>query len=184
VNQEYIMKVELIEEAGFHAAMAGMSLSYNQPVEKMPDVALKLHKKDGGHNKFLESMVVWLMVTAPRYWWQQADTYRMSTKQSGSTMHTIMKRPLEMGDFEPDGITVEHLNSLNALIEKNDFFTLKKHLPESILQKREWMVSYKTLRNIILQRLSHKLPHWQSFAKQVIEFVHYPQYLPSISDNN
>lgn len=51
----------------------------------------RLFEKDGGHNKFLESVILWLDVNAPLYWWTEADTYRLSTKQSESTMHTLEK---------------------------------------------------------------------------------------------
>ena len=85
--------VNKLEEAGYQSALFGLSLNKNQPLENMPDVAKKLCNKSGGHNKFLESIIIWLDVTAPRYWWQDADTYRLSTKQSQSTNHTILKRP-------------------------------------------------------------------------------------------
>lgn len=175
------MEVELIEEAGYRAAMAGLSLSHKQPIANMPDVSFKLSTKDLGHNKFMESMIVWLMVTAPRYWWQQADTYRIATKQSESTMHTIMKRPLIMADFEPEAVTRGQLRELNKLIKAKEFSTLKKRLPEGVLQSREWCVSYKTLRNIIVQRGKHKLPHWQSFIRQVVLLVQHPHLLPSLT---
>ena len=89
------MDVQIMAECGVVEAMVGLSLSYGvgKSYEEMLEVAKKLYNKDGGHNKFLESIVVWLNIDAPRYWWQQFDTYRVgTTKQSGSTMHTIMKR--------------------------------------------------------------------------------------------
>ncbi len=173
------MDVELIEEAGYRAAMAGLSLSHKQPISNMSRVSFNLSTKDLGHNKFMESMMVWFMVRAPRYWWQQSDTYRIATKQSESTMHTIMNRPLVMTDFEPDGVTRGQLRELNKLIRAKDFFTLKKRIPESVLQSKEWGLSYKTLRNIIIQRHRHKLPHWQSFIQQVVQLVRFPELIPS-----
>ena len=89
------MKVEVVNESGYTEALLGLSLSHNQPIENMADVALKLASKDGGHNKFLESIYIWLDITAPRFWWQEADTYRLSTKQSESTMHTMTNRPMK-----------------------------------------------------------------------------------------
>jgi len=171
------MHVEILGEAGYNPAMTGLSLSYNQPVEKMQDVSLKIYNKDGGHNKFLESIMIWLLVDAPRYWWQQADTYRISTKQSESTMHTIMKGELDAHDFENNGVTKSSLADLNRLIKKKDFETLKKRLPESFMQRRVWMMSYKTLRNIVQQRSSHKLGNWKEFIKQVANLVQHPYFI-------
>ena len=113
------MKVEFIGEAGHVAAFLGMGLSYGLTSDKTIDdiecdgvrkaentlnklsaSAHKLAGLDGGHNKFLESIVVWIDITAPRYFWSQFDTYRVGTsKQSESTMHTIMKRHLTKDDF-------------------------------------------------------------------------------------
>lgn len=180
MKKDFEIDVEILEEAGFNSAMIGVSLSHNQDPKDMPKVARRLAPMGMGHNKFMESMMVWFMVRAPRYVWQQADTYRISTKQSESTMHTIMKRPLEMRDFEVGGITKGQLIELNKLIKKGDFTTLKKRIPESVMQKREWCMSYKTLQNIIAQRANHKLPHWKSFAEQALNLVQHPEFLPSL----
>lgn len=171
------MKVIVLREAGWKEAMFGLSLSYKQPIEKMPEVARKLLPKGGSHIKFLESVAVWLDVTAPRYWWQQFDTYRVGmTKQSESTMHTLMNRPLSQQDFEikiPDTV----LNALNELIEAGDFRKSKAVLPESFLQRREVCTNYRELRHIIGQRYDHRLPEWQFFVGEVLEQVERPFFL-------
>ena len=79
------MKVEILKEAGYDEALLGLSLSYGTTIERAEEVAKKIASKNGGHNKFLESIIMWIDVTAPRYWWSQMDTYRMMTKQSQST---------------------------------------------------------------------------------------------------
>lgn len=161
------MKIHVLREAGYYEAMLGLSLSYNRPVAEMEDVALKLCNKDGGHNKFLESIVVWLDITAPRYWWQQFDTYRVGvTKQSESTMHTILKRPLTQDDFEGD-IHPDTLAHLNLLIEGKEFDQVKRELPESFLQRRVVCTNYKALRHMINQRYNHKLSEWRWFCEEM-----------------
>ena len=80
------MHVRILEEHGHDSALLGLSLSYDQTPERMPAVAERLRFRGDGHNKFLESILVWLDVTAPRYFWQQFDTYRVGvTKQRQST---------------------------------------------------------------------------------------------------
>jgi len=82
------MRIQVLEESGLSHALLGLSLNKNQPLDNMLTLSDKLASKDGGHNKFLESIAVWLDITAPRYWWSQLDTYRAGvTKQSESTMH-------------------------------------------------------------------------------------------------
>jgi len=171
------MKVKILGEAGGPWAREGLRLSYNQPLEKMGEVAYKLATQDDGHNKFLESIVAWLDITAPRYWWQQFDTYRIGvTKQSESTMHTILNRPLTQKDFEGD-ICEETLNRLNNLIAKEDFLQLKLELPESFLQRRIVCLNYKVLRHIIKQRKHHRLPEWPYFCYNILDNLRYKEYL-------
>jgi len=104
--------IEIVNESGYHAAMLGLSLSYNKSLCAMYDVAKKLYNKDGGHNKFLESIQIWLDIKMPRYWWQEFDTYRVGvTKQSESTVHTVFKRELTQEDF-----TGGHLRCIGQII--------------------------------------------------------------------
>jgi len=174
------MLIKKIEEAGYNSAMFGLSLNKNQPINKMHEVALKLSGMDLGHNKFLESIQTWWSVTAPRYWWQDADTYRISSKQSESTNHTILSHSLTTNNFEYGDITESYLAELNYLIEIKDFLKLKRKLPEGFLQMREWHMSYKTLRNIIKQRYNHILPYWKNFCEEVFQQVDHPEFLPKL----
>lgn len=170
----------VVEEAGYMPAMEGLSYNMNQPLENMPALAEKLAFKDGGHNKFLESIQLWIRTRAPRYWWQEGDTYRHSTKQSQSTMHTILKNKLDACHFELHDISHNYLNELNTILAVNNLVKLKRRLPEGFMQTRMWHFNYKTMRNIILQRRKHRLPHWQTFIASVLEQVKYPELLPAL----
>ncbi len=95
------MKIRVLNEAGYDEAMLGLSLSYNQPIENMPAVARELLSKGGSHIKFLESIAVWLDIMATRSWWQQEATYRVGiSRQSESTEHTLLHRPVVQEDFQ------------------------------------------------------------------------------------
>ena len=65
-------------------------------------------------------------------------------------------------------------------MKKEVLLKIKKKLPEGFLQRRMWKMSYKTLRNIILQRHNHVLPHWPKFIEDVLKQVDHPEFLPSI----
>ena len=171
------MHIEIIEEAGVNSALKGLSLSYNAMEGDMRHVALKLYDKDGGHNKFLESMVMWININAPRYWWQQFDTYRIGvTKQSESTMHTILKKPLCKDNFEDD-LPKETMDRLNSLISEKKFDQLKNELPEGFLQRRIVCTNYKTLRNIIAQRKNHKIVQWRQFCDMITHTCKHGRFL-------
>lgn len=178
MNKSHELSVEVIGEYGYHQSMVGLSYNKDQTPDHMMDVSKKLCAMDHGHNKFLEHIFVWLEVRAPRYWWQEADTFRLSSKNSQSTMHTILRNELTPDNFECgdlDGINVEYLNGL--LVSK-ELVLLKRKLPEGFMQKRMWNMNYKTLRNIIIQRINHRLPHWQTFIHSVKEQVEHPELLP------
>lgn len=197
------MTVTVLEEAGFLQALMGLGLSHgltsDQPVgdslltcqteAKLKTRAAALATFDGGHNKFLESIQVWLDVRAPRYWWQEFDTYRIGvTKQSESTMHTLGKRLLNQNDFvEP--IPMAILDKLNWLVDRYQACTrfklapevvwreLKGLLPEGFLQRRVISTNYKALRGIYFQRRNHKLLEWQLFFKAVLDQVAHPHFI-------
>ena len=171
------MRITILEEAGFEWSMRGLARSFNQDIAKMPKVALNLSPKDMGHNKFLESIVVWIDVEAPRFWWSEFDTYRVGiTKQSDSTMHTLKRQPLSQDNFEYP-INENYIAYLNHLIACNEpIDIIKNALPDGFLQGRTICTNYKVLRNIILQRRNHKLPQWHYFCNEMKK-LKYAEYL-------
>lgn len=187
------MRVKVLKEVGYEEALFALGLSYgltseitfdefcdpDQPAlfNKMAKVAKNLSSKDWGHNSFMEIMQVWFDVDAPRYWHSERDRYRMSTQFSESTIHTLRKRPLTQRDFE-NPIEPRSLAVINELIEAGeDVETLKDHLPEGFLQRRVIMMSYKTLRNVLIQREGHRLPQWEVFRVRVLEQLRHPELL-------
>jgi hypothetical protein len=171
------MKLRALEEHGYDSAMLGLSLSHRRDPARMPAVAQRLRFLGDGHNKFLESIVVWLDIVAPRYFWQEFDAYRVGvTRQSESTMHTITERPLLQTDFAhplPDA----HLADLNQLIAEGRWGEVKWQLPGSFLQRRTVSANYLALQRIVRQRRSHRLPEWRAFIDQLTASVAHPELL-------
>lgn len=182
------MYVEVISEDNIRFAIFGMMKSYrtshvryenfsDEDYERGLRRAKKLASKDGGHNKFLESIMVRLDIQAAREWWSHMDTYRVGkSTQSASTMHTLVKRPLTKEDFE-EGTPLESIAIVNTLIKQKDLKGAKKALPEGFLQDRTVICSYKTLRAIYHQRKSHRLPEWKYFCDQLLEQLDYPEFI-------
>lgn len=171
------MEIRILRESGYEEALLGLSLSFNRDPAEMAAVARRLAFKGDGHNKFLESIVVWLDVRAPRYFWQQLDTYRVGvSKQSESTMHTMTKSGLGQGQFEnplPEAL----LAYMNELIAADDWRAVKSVLPESFLQRRILCVNYMALQRMIRQRSSHRLPEWRQFISDVVATAAHPELL-------
>ena len=78
-----------------------------------------LAKAGSDEAKFRRMIVVYLDVTAPMYWWKEADTYKVGTvRDSCSTMHKIHAKEFTLEDF-----STEHLFS------KKDFINGDKTVP-------------------------------------------------------
>ena len=181
--------VRVLCEAGFKEALFGLSLSYRTltPLEingtkryfdddqhflKLCKIAETLAFKQGGHNKFLESMQVWLLIRGSLSFWKQFDTYRVgTTKQSESTMHTLRKRALTENDFTKETFCIPTINQNFSIDEMRD------SLPSGFLECRVVNTNYKTLQNIIHQRKNHKSKKWNTFIEMLLKQVKFSQFL-------
>lgn len=79
------------------------------------------------HRKYMRMMPVYVRITAPLYWWKEADTYKIGTvANSCSTMHKIAEKEFTLEDF-----SCEHLMSDYSMEDEliysnpNDIFTSK-----------------------------------------------------------
>lgn len=184
------MQVVVLKEEGHELALKGMAYSFKDRAEDVDEWwedkkgraeqrAPKLAPMEGGHNKFLESIVLWIDIEASRAFWSEFDTYRVgTTKQSESTMHTLSKRAPAAFDFEEgtDPRVIEVFKEVWAE-SKGDVNTLKMNLPEGFLQRRIVCTNYKVLRNIIAQREKHRLKWWPMFVEEIRKQVAHPEYL-------
>ena len=188
-----IITAEVLNDSGYDQAILGISLCHKIKVTRARLVAEILAFKDGGHNKFLESMMLWVLIRAPRYWWQEMDTYRHATKQSESTMHTLVGELKAItSDFDlsrwaveniESGMSLPYLQRLKSLADDERMVELKSLVPEGFLQRRVMCFNYKTLRNMILQRRNHRLPHWPAFLTSVLGQIDHPELLPGVNDD-
>lgn len=184
------MQVKIIEEHGHDSALRGMAYSFKDRAfdpevwwpgqrERALVRAPKLAPMDGGHNKFLRQIQLWVDIEAPRCWWSEFDTYKVGTvANSESSMHTLAKRPPTIFDFE-DGTASSVVDAFIAVwhTSKADITALKMNLPEGFLQRRMVTMNYANLRNIIAQRTGHRLKVWHTFIDLIMAQVEHPEYL-------
>lgn len=190
------MEIEVINESGLEQAILGMQFSFKKecPISDIPIdfhdpewyaqhekgmiVAKRLCKKDLGHSKFLQCIQVWMIVRAPLYWWKQFDQYKIATTTlSKSTMHTLMKKKLDVSDFTGSYIYPKDMVELNKYIEAKEFDVVNALLPHSFLQTRMVNTNYKSLRNMLKQRKGHKLNEWKYFEEEVLRQLNTPELL-------
>lgn len=184
------MKATVLRECGYEEALRGMAYSYKDSAidpaawwegqyEKAQKRAKILSHRSGGHNKFLETIQLWIDVQGTRAWWSEMDTYRVGiTKQSESTMHTLSRRPPVAEDFE-EGTHPRIIQTFTELWPeiKDDINALKKALPEGFLQRRIINLNYKQLQNIYYQRHDHRLLAWREMLSQVLSQIEHPEFI-------
>lgn len=134
------------------------------------------------HGKYLRMIVVYADVTAPWYWYKEADTYRMGVeKNSCSTMHKLTYKPFEQSDFSIDHMEEHALAGLDLMIswfnsfrdmflesgDKRYWWQIIQLLPSSYNQRRTYMFSYAALRAMYHARKNHKLDEWREFCRWV-----------------
>jgi len=99
------------------------SICYQDNIEKFAlgeadaKLSQKLTKAGDSHSKHLRFIRVWADIIAPRFWWQEMDTYKHVDKISCSTMHTLMKEPVGSWNFELDTIPAELIDKINNYIK-------------------------------------------------------------------
>ena len=78
---------------------------------------IKLATAGNDHGKFLRTMPVICVITAPLYWWKEMDQYKVgTTTNSCSTMHTIQSKEFTLDDF-----SWEHLLNTGCDLFVNEF---------------------------------------------------------------
>lgn len=140
------------------------------------------------NSKFLRMIHVQVAVTAPLYWWNEYDTYKIgTTANSTSKMHKIHFYAITKDCFEhgeeifPE--TIEKLEALrqeyNRTKNKEVWKKLIINLPESWLYTRMLDLDYQTLRNIYYWRSNHKLTEWHDFCEFITTLPYAKEFLIS-----
>lgn len=128
-----------------------------------------------GHDNFLKGIIVQLDITAPLYFWKQAQRYHwFDFVSSQSTMHCLLK--FDVASQCVKDTNKEILNIMQRLIEEYN------HVPDGDSTKvekwRELVASlpcgfclgatmttnYQQLKTMYIQRRNHKLREWHEFC--------------------
>lgn len=154
----------------------------------------RLSKAGTDHRKFMRMLPVYVRITAPLYWWNEFDTYKVGTVANiCSTMHKIQAKEFILEDF-----SCEHLNRIGtsslwdiidilnldrklylnggdykgehyAPKDKQVWWQMIQLLPSSYNQTRNVMMNYEVLANIYKSHKNHKLDEWRDFCKWIEE---------------
>ena len=193
-----MIKIENVEVFGFEAAIRGMRNPLNswkrsdsvkgQDGYFVGEADLGLMKRlvsaGSDHGKFMRYIGVTLDITAPLYWWKEADTYKVGTvANSCSTMHKIHAKEFTLDDFSHEhlcaySVSRNWLHALEDLIwelnfardkfletkDKKFWWQMIQLLPTSYNQKRTVQLNYEVLRHMYRSRKNHKLDEWRNLC--------------------
>ena len=140
------MDVEQTEDT-YEVTMKGLpkftSNTYITIAPKDLTLMQTLVKRGDEHAKVVRGINVWAKITAPVYFWAEAECYRAGHERlaSESTMH-----------IDCSGLTGQELQRAKAQIPMGKELT------------KVDMFSYQTLRRIVVQRHNHRLPEWHEFV--------------------
>lgn len=166
------------------------------------DLGHRLAVAGPDHRKFLRQIFVSVDITAPFYWWKEADTYKVATvANSCSTMHKLASTHITMDMFSMDDCESEDVNSMFDLDQSRIMFQnyinyleslrvkynetkdkalwrrLIQMLPENFDQKRTWTCNYETLTNIYYARRAHKLSEWHTVCDWITTLPYAKEFI-------
>lgn len=139
-----------------------------------------------GHDSFLNGIVVTMDVTAPLYWWKQAQRYHwLEFISSQSTMHCVTK--FNIADRCVNAVEPAIINIVQKMVDQfNDQTQYIKDNPELVTDEYKqhhnelWQkiiaslpcgfclsatmtTNYRQIKTMCLQRKGHKLGEWAKF---------------------
>lgn len=138
-----------------------------------------------GHDSFLNGCLVMFDVTAPLYWWKQAQRYHwLEFISSQSTMHCVLKFDIEKQcTKETDSRVIEVLKNLINKYNTSEDEENRKVVWRSIIASlpcgfclgATMTTNYRQLKTMCLQRKGHRLTEWTDFIKWCHTLPHFDE---------
>ena len=184
------------DDADGHACRISQGVGDLSLIEIGPNDHSLMERLDNAgteHRKFMRMIPVWVTLSAPLYWWKEADTYKVGTvRNSCSTMHKIQAKEFTHEDFSCEHMnqrsslhlkdTIDLLNDYRekylvavktepetGLSAKDIWWQMIQLLPSSYNQKATLFLNYEVLSNMYHQRKNHKLDEWHTFCDWIRE---------------
>lgn len=178
-------KIENTKVYGIEKAIVASGNSYRTEIRDEAD----LNEKDEsraqklgqvapgtGHDTFLNACLVTMDITAPLYWWKQAQRYHwLEFVSSQSTMHCVLK--FDVKSQCVDEVDQRAIYAVETLV--NDYNKAKADnntelmntmwrkiiasLPCGFCLGATMTTNYRQLKTICLQRQGHRLTEWKIF---------------------
>jgi hypothetical protein len=134
---------------------------------------------EAGHPKYLRMITVSADITAPLYWWNEYDAYKVGTVDSSySTLNRIGTKEFTIDDFSYEYLDIDSIGCLDDTIRQLNLYRdrfkdtqnptaqwgLIQLLPACYNQKRTVMLNYAVLKNMYHGCRSLWLGEWLDFC--------------------
>lgn len=141
-------------------------------------IALGSSKGGEGHDNFLKGILVQVDITAPFYWWKEAQRYHwFDFVSSQSTMHMLLKFNIEercVSDTDPRvyPIIKDLISTYNSIDEADvgkeekvkAWRKIVATLPSGFCLTATMTTNYQQLKTQFYQRYNHKLREWREYC--------------------
>ncbi len=184
-------KIENTEVYGLDKAIKASGNSMRTEFDRNPvdekdyKRAVKLgNTRNGtGEDNYLKGILVQMDVTAPLYWWKQAQRYHwFDFISSQSTMHCLTK--FKVHEQVVDETNKEVVAICEKLLEEyfdpddptpktDKWREIVASLPCGFCLGATMTTNYQQLKTMYLQRRDHKLNEWHVFCKWCEELPHF-----------
>ena len=140
------------------------------------------------HHQFLTGIRVNFDLTFTNKGWVEAERYRfLEFVSSQSTMHRIAKFELDDQYIEyVDPRAIELMKELVAEYNANptpeNYLKVLYTNPAGFKITARMTTNYRCLRNIYIQRRTHRLPEWRAFCKWIETLPYADKFLTNINE--
>lgn len=143
-------------------------------------------KSGEGHDNFLKGILVQMDVTAPLFWWKQAQRYHwFDFISSQSTMHCLLKFDIAnqcVSDTNPEVVRIvsEMVKEYQTLDEDDNrkktlWREIVASLPSGFCLGATMTTNYQQLKTMYMQRRYHKLSEWRIFVEWCETLPHFQE---------
>lgn len=167
------------------------------------DLGFMKRLRDAGtdQRKFMRMITVYVDITAPLYWWEQFDAYKVETVANSCTyLNKIHDKEFTIDDFSCEHLDCNNRAFLYSLIDLlneareeynldsgkaiSPWWQMVQLLPSSYNQKHTVMLNYEVLANIYKSEKNHELDEWSIGFMEWIKTLPYSELITgeSLSD--
>lgn len=142
-----------------------------------------------GHDNYLKGIVVQFDVTAPLYWWKQAQRYHFfEFVSSQSTMHCLLKFDIAnqcVSETNKEILTIvervkdeyNQIPDTDVELKKAKWRELVASTPCGFCLGATMVTNYQQLKTMYNQRKTHKLKEWHAFCDWCETLPHFTELI-------